>query len=448
MTARNISLAIATLVVLMIIPLMVPSTAEAQSPPPADPLQSWFPYDDGQEIAPPSFVQTQITAPPLTMTPPSVSADLRDSSGAKTAKFVANESWYLIIKPNMEGQLYIYEFYPAGYNQQGHWIAYKWPISPAGTIEIGPFAAQANEPEGEHAYSIWLKTSGNWDHKLVRWSYFRKLDLPVIDSFYVDPKNISQGQSASLTWNVTGATKVMIVPDIGEVPSASSKVVSPKGDTTYVLTATSVGGNSTREVKISVGNAEIASTGATPTKAIWEEWWFYTILGLVVLALVVVVVLAMGKSKIQPNYAEIDETIAQTPTRHSTDVPTAASAPTVARTPASAPTLTRPGGAPTMIPSKARLVLPNGSDIRLPVSLKRVGRGDFAATLSSDKADFISRYHVAISFENGVHFIEDLNSSNGTKINGIEIQGKGKQKLADGDKIEMAEAITLIFRTD
>lgn len=47
----------------------------------------------------------------------------------------------------------------------------------------------------------------------------------------------------------------------------------------------------------------------------------------------------------------------------------------------------------------------------------------------------VSRKHVRFTLENGEVWAEDLNSTNGTKVNGKKIK---KQKLKDGDKIQIA----------
>jgi hypothetical protein len=47
------------------------------------------------------------------------------------------------------------------------------------------------------------------------------------------------GQSATLQWNVTGATSVTIDQGIGQVPAVGSRIVSPYMTTTYNLAASS-----------------------------------------------------------------------------------------------------------------------------------------------------------------------------------------------------------------
>jgi hypothetical protein len=60
---------------------------------------------------------------------------------------------------------------------------------------------------------------------------------PNIVAFSISPTEISEGGSATLLWNITGATSVDIDNGIGQVDAAGTKVVSPSTTTVYNLTA-------------------------------------------------------------------------------------------------------------------------------------------------------------------------------------------------------------------
>jgi peptidoglycan-associated lipoprotein len=60
-------------------------------------------------------------------------------------------------------------------------------------------------------------------------------------SIWVDPDSIPAGGSAALTWRTTNATDVSI-DGIGAVQRTGSVSVSPRGSTTYHLTAKGPGG--------------------------------------------------------------------------------------------------------------------------------------------------------------------------------------------------------------
>ncbi len=94
--------------------------------------------------------------------------------------------------------------------------------------------------------------------------------LPVVNSFTVNPAGITAGGSTTISWNVSGATYVTIVPGGGSVPSSGSATASPSATTTYTLTASNAAGSVTRQVTVTVAAAApslpvIASFTASPT---------------------------------------------------------------------------------------------------------------------------------------------------------------------------------------
>src|SRR4030042_310796 len=60
---------------------------------------------------------------------------------------------------------------------------------------------------------------------------------PVINQFYASPASISQGDSCTLNWTVTGADMVTIEPGLGAVPASGSRTVPPDATIVYELTA-------------------------------------------------------------------------------------------------------------------------------------------------------------------------------------------------------------------
>jgi hypothetical protein len=70
-------------------------------------------------------------------------------------------------------------------------------------------------------------------------------------------------------------------------------------------------------------------------------------------------------------------------------------------------------------------------------------------TLDDDVVDFdltpydayhygVSRHHAIMTLLEGFLYIEDLGSTNGTRINGFQLTSKQKYRLRDGDEIEFA----------
>jgi pSer/pThr/pTyr-binding forkhead associated (FHA) protein len=83
------------------------------------------------------------------------------------------------------------------------------------------------------------------------------------------------------------------------------------------------------------------------------------------------------------------------------------------------------------------------------------GREDFSF-LTSNESSYISRKgkggHFVITSDRDIYgyvqfFIQDLGSANGTLVNGIEIQGRHKQVLKDGDSISPGGIIPFRVRT-
>lgn len=70
-------------------------------------------------------------------------------------------------------------------------------------------------------------------------------------------------------------------------------------------------------------------------------------------------------------------------------------------------------------------------------------------TLDDEKVDFdltpydayhygVSRRHALMSLVEGYLYIEDLGSTNGTRINGYQLTSKQRYRLRDGDEVEFA----------
>ncbi len=74
---------------------------------------------------------------------------------------------------------------------------------------------------------------------------------PVISTFSASPSSITVGASTTLNWSVSGATSLSLNQGIGTV-TGSSRVVSPAGTTTYILTATNAGGAVTSNTLVTV----------------------------------------------------------------------------------------------------------------------------------------------------------------------------------------------------
>src|SRR5262249_46185031 len=74
---------------------------------------------------------------------------------------------------------------------------------------------------------------------------------PQITSFTASSNSVSSGTSVTLSWAVTGATYVIISPEVGAVRGTSVSV-KPTKTTTYTIYATNAFGQTTSAATISV----------------------------------------------------------------------------------------------------------------------------------------------------------------------------------------------------
>jgi hypothetical protein len=95
--------------------------------------------------------------------------------------------------------------------------------------------------------------------------------------------------------------------------------------------------------------------------------------------------------------------------------------------------------------ARAKIALPNGIDIHLSGNSKVIGRIDLARALNLDDLGLVSRRHFQVKLEDEQFYIEDLGSTNGTRLNGKDISGQGPVSLDDNDVIEPAGTIPLKF---
>jgi hypothetical protein len=77
-------------------------------------------------------------------------------------------------------------------------------------------------------------------------------NMPVINSFAAAPANLLIGGSSILSWNVSGATSVVLDPGAGGVNAISSKSVSPGSTTSYTLTASNAVGWVSQTIVVTV----------------------------------------------------------------------------------------------------------------------------------------------------------------------------------------------------
>ena len=86
---------------------------------------------------------------------------------------------------------------------------------------------------------------------------------PVIGVFSNNPASIIAGGTATLVWNVTGATSVSIDQGIGPVDVVGIRVISPAKSTVYTISATNSAGTVTRTAMTTVHAAPLPPAPAS-----------------------------------------------------------------------------------------------------------------------------------------------------------------------------------------
>ncbi|MBN2006364.1 MAG: hypothetical protein JXA21_23630 [Anaerolineae bacterium] len=98
---------------------------------------------------------------------------------------------------------------------------------------------------------------------------------PVIVSFGATPDAISAGESATLQWEVAGATAVAIDQGIGVVAPSGSQAVTPADSTTYLLVAHSDGGDAAATAIVTVKpkfQIVVPKTIVVLKRGSWSDW--------------------------------------------------------------------------------------------------------------------------------------------------------------------------------
>jgi hypothetical protein len=280
---------------------------------------------------------------------------------------------------------------------------------------------------------------------IVERPYQQPVYAPVINSFTANPSYIQSGQGILLTWTVNNATSVTLSPGIGSVPNSGSYNLTPGYTTTYTLSATNSGGNVSASTTVTVapyvstytitssqisssGNAVNSGTSGILTGGLSGDGsgnsgvLYITLLGLLAVAAAAAVVLFVRR----PVVARARAGYLATDTRAANGAP------------ATTPVDAGPG---------PKFILSNGEQLSLSGNAGSLGRSDFRSLVKADKADLISRQHIRFDCEDGECFIEDRGSTNGTKLNGSNINGKGRYLLREGDKVELADILTLTYKS-
>lgn len=96
--------------------------------------------------------------------------------------------------------------------------------------------------------------------------------------------------------------------------------------------------------------------------------------------------------------------------------------------------------------SLPQLELPNNNHIIVSDSEKVLGREDFLGVITSDKLYFIGKDHLKITRKDNSIYLQDLNTKNGTTLNGMELEANQMHRLDDGDEIVVAKSLHIKYK--
>ncbi|MHB8085661.1 MAG: hypothetical protein ACYDHZ_07535 [Dehalococcoidia bacterium] len=120
--------------------------------------------------------------------------------------------------------------------------ALQWNVMGADTVSIdqgiGNVPVSGNQLITPAQTTTYTLTASNTSGILTK-SFVVTVNPPIVAELTSSPTNIGVGQSATLSWNVSGADSVSIDQGIGQVPPSGSRVVTPYSTTSYDLTASS-----------------------------------------------------------------------------------------------------------------------------------------------------------------------------------------------------------------
>lgn len=93
---------------------------------------------------------------------------------------------------------------------------------------------------------------------------------PTVNFFNANPDMINKGESSSLNWSVSSATKISIEPGIGTVGLTGTQRIFPNQNTTYILTATNEFGSAdaTKVVYVQDSSASTSSSTQVSSKTL------------------------------------------------------------------------------------------------------------------------------------------------------------------------------------
>ncbi len=127
-----------------------------------------------------------------------------------------------------------------GVDRDGSVVGYEWRSNIDGIISNKAAFDYTGLSLGKHA--MYFRVQDNRDYWSKEEYQFVEIipgytTKPQVNEFKLTPERIRKGESSVLKWDISGATKIAITPDIGDVMSSGSRIIYPGVDTTYTLAA-------------------------------------------------------------------------------------------------------------------------------------------------------------------------------------------------------------------
>jgi len=126
--------------------------------------------------------------------------------------------------------------------------AVKVTVEP-GFGEVPLEGSRSVSPTATTKYTL---TAFGADNKTVTQDVQVTVRPPQVISFTADATSLCSSQCTTLRWSTSSAVRVVISPDIGEVPLQGSRQVCPTSTTTYTLTAFAAGPGQTATASVQV----------------------------------------------------------------------------------------------------------------------------------------------------------------------------------------------------
>ncbi len=309
--------------------------------------------------------------------------------------------------------------------QSGETVVLNWTTTNATSVNISPgvgsVATSGSTTVTPSATTTYTLSATGQSGSAVTSTTTVTVMPRVSPTMSISQPSIKSGQPASLTWNAPGAVSVYI-SGIGSVNTSGTTQVSPEQTTTYTLTASYLDGSS-----------QSSSVMVNVEQPPYLLWGLSALLALAVI--IIAVILATRQSRArpvrQPATGAARATASEDTDTGDTDTEDTELATTPVAVAEAAP---------------AKLKLKNGNDILLAGNSRSFGRRDFEEFMPVSQVSYISRQHINIWAEKGRYYIEDRSSTNGTRVNGMDIKGTGRHALEDGDVIELAGKLNMSFQ--